>query len=413
MTRRVRRARLKACTSASRRFDSNTASALVFARSVAEPIATLMSAAASTGTSLTPSPSINTCRPSLCSCCKTCNLSSGRKPPRASSMPSSAATLATIGELSPDSSNVRQPRALHAASSAGASLRKRSSRTNHASGPWSLPSSNHWPASSGMTGTAAPLSSQTNPGWPIRKRCSPTHPSRPRPGVLWTSSAASGARPNARAIGCSERFSRAAARLRHWSLSSAPSGRIERSARRPSVRVPVLSKITVSIWFRPSSTWPRVNNRPSLCKVPVAAVRAVGVARDKAHGQVATSIASTIQNARDESSSHQTRPMTAAAISDSSRNHCAARSAICASRGFSAWARSSRRTMADNRVSWPRARTCTVNAPSTFRVPAVTASPGILDCGRYSPVSRDSSMLDWPSRILPSAGRIAPGCTST
>jgi hypothetical protein len=38
---------------------------------------------------------------------------------RASSMPSSAATLATIGELSPDSSSVRQPRALQAASRAG------------------------------------------------------------------------------------------------------------------------------------------------------------------------------------------------------------------------------------------------------------------------------------------------------
>src|SRR5476649_1852731 len=56
MTLRVRRARLKACTSADNRLDNSTASALVFARSVAEPMATLMSAAASTGTSLTPSP---------------------------------------------------------------------------------------------------------------------------------------------------------------------------------------------------------------------------------------------------------------------------------------------------------------------------------------------------------------------
>ncbi|CRM63890.1 hypothetical protein [Pseudomonas sp. 44 R 15] len=186
-----------------------------------------------------------------------------------------------------------------------------------------------------------------------------------------------------------------------------------RNARRPSVSVPVLSKITVSIWFSPSSTWPRVSSNPRLCRVPVAAVRAVGVARDSAHGQVATSMANTIQNARDASNCHHTRPITAAAIRDASKNHCAARSAICARRGFSAWARSSRRTMADRRVSWPRARTSTVSTPSTLRVPAVTASPTCLGCGRYSPVSNDSSTLDWPSTITPSAGSTAPGCTST
>ncbi|VVN63568.1 hypothetical protein PS687_04810 [Pseudomonas fluorescens] len=352
-------------------------------------------------------------RPSLCSCCSTCSLSSGRRPPWASSMFNSRATLATIGELSPDSSNVRQPRALQAASSAGASLRRRSSSTNQARAPQRSPSSSHCPASSGGAGIGQPLSSQTNPGWPMRNRRSPTRPSRPRPGVLSTSSAANGARPKARAIGCSERFSKAAARPRQSSLPSSPKGRMARKARRPSVRVPVLSKITVSIWFRPSSTWPRVSSSPSLCRVPVAAVRAVGVARDNAHGQVATSMASTIQNARDESSSHHSRPISAAAISEHSRNHCAARSAICARRGFSAWARSNRRTMADRRVSWPRARTSTVSAPSTLRVPAVTLSPTWRGCGRYSPVSRDSSMLDWPSRITPSAGNTAPGCTST
>ena len=63
MMRRVRCAMCSACTRLLRRLDSSTASALVFARSVAEPMATLMSAAASTGTSLTPSPSISTLRP--------------------------------------------------------------------------------------------------------------------------------------------------------------------------------------------------------------------------------------------------------------------------------------------------------------------------------------------------------------
>ncbi|MNH01074.1 hypothetical protein D3C79_602840 [compost metagenome] len=243
----------------------------------------------------------------------------------------------------------------------------------------------------------------------MRRRRPCTTPSRPRPGSACTSSAGTLARPKARAIGCSERFSRAAASIRHWSASASASGRMLRKVRRPSVSVPVLSKITVSIWFRPSRTWPRVNSKPSLCKVPVAAVNAVGVASDSAHGHVATSMAKTIQNARDGSSCHQSRPMAAAAISENSRNHCEARSAISARRGFSDCARSSRRTMADRRVSCPKAWTSTVSALSTFRVPAVTASPARRACGRYSPVSSDSSTLDWPLTMRPSAGTTWPG----
>ncbi len=217
-------------------------------------MATLMSAAASTGTSLTPSPSINTLRPSLCSCCRTCSLSSGRKPPRASSMPSSAATLATIGELSPDSNRVRQPRALQAASRSGASARKRSSRTSHASGPWLSPSSSHCPASSGMEGTVAPLSAQTKPGWPMRRRCSPdpSFEAQPRRAVNFFG----GHRRATKSAG-NRVFGtvfQGGGETQALIAGKRAEGRIERSARRPSVRVPVLSKITVSIWFRPSST---------------------------------------------------------------------------------------------------------------------------------------------------------------
>ncbi|MNJ60779.1 hypothetical protein D3C77_565370 [compost metagenome] len=128
---------------------------------------------------------------------------------------------------------------------------------------------------------------------------------------------------------------------------------------------------------------------------------------------MATSIARTIQNARDGSSSHHSRPIAADATRENNRNHCEARSAISARRGFSDCARSSKRTMADSRVSWPRARTSTVSALSTLSVPAVTASPGWRGCGRYSPVSSDSSTLDWPLTIRPSAGTTWPGWIST
>ncbi|MNE11384.1 hypothetical protein D3C80_1041380 [compost metagenome] len=376
-------------------------------------MAMLMSAAASTGTSLTPSPSISTLRPAACSAFSRSSLSSGRRPPMAWSMPSCAATSATIGELSPDSSSVRQPRALQAASRAGASSRRRSSRPNQASGPWRSPSSSHWPRGSGTPGISAPLRAQTKVAWPIRRRWPSTSPSRPRPGTVCTSSAGIALRPNARAMGCSERFSRAAARARQRSAGTLPSGRMLRKVRRPSVSVPVLSKITVSIWLRPSRTWPRVISRPSLCRVPVAAVSAVGVARDSAQGHVATSMASTIQNALAGSRYHHHRPMATAATSENSRNHCEARSAISARRGFSVWARSSRRTMAESRESWPRASTSTFRVLSTFSVPPVTRSPTRRGCGRYSPVSSDSSMLERPSTMRPSAGITAPGSTCT
>ncbi|CRQ87724.1 hypothetical protein PAERUG_E16_London_17_VIM_2_04_14_03148 [Pseudomonas aeruginosa] len=376
-------------------------------------MATLMSAPASTGTSLTPSPSISTRRPSPCRRSSMASLSSGVRPPRASSMPSSAATLATIGEASPDSRRVRQPRALQAASRAGASLRRRSSRPNQASGPCSSPSSSHCPESPGIAGVALPPRLLTKAAWPMRRRRPSTRPSRPSPGWLATLSAASGARPKARAMGCSERFSRAAARARQRSASRSRRGSTCLSVRRPSVRVPVLSKITVSMWFSPSSTCPRVISRPSLCRLPVAAVSAVGVASDRAQGQVATSSDSTTQKARWWSTCHHSAPTAAATSRTMSRNHCATLSASSARRGLSAWARSSRRTMADRRLSSPRAPTSTVSGPSTFRVPPVTASPAWRGWGRYSPVSSDSSTLDWPSRITPSAGSTAPGGTST
>ncbi len=93
------------------------------------------------------------------------------------------------------------------------------------------------------------------------------------------------------------------------------------SVRRPSVRVPVLSKITVSMWFSPSSTCPRVISRPSLCRLPVAAVSAVGVASDRAQGQVATSSDSTTQKARWWSTCHHSAPTAAATSRTMSRNH--------------------------------------------------------------------------------------------
>ncbi len=175
-----------------------------------------------------------------------------------------------------------------------------------------------------------------------------------------------------------------------------------------------MSRITVCICGNPSSTCPRVTSRPRRCRLPVAVVSAVGVASDRAQGQVATSMASTIQNAVWASAAHhQALPTTTAASSTVSKKYWATSSASRPNLGLSDWARSSRRTMADRRVCSPSASICSCSGPSTFRVPAVTWSPGCLAMGRYSPDSADSSTLLVPRAITPSAGMLSPGLTST
>src|SRR5690554_7568775 len=65
----------------------------------------------------------------------------------------------------------------------------------------------------------------------------------------------------------------------------------------PRVRVPVLSNTTVSMVFMDSRVWPRVGRKPSLRRRTVAEVIAVGVASDRAHGQVTTRTDRVISNA--------------------------------------------------------------------------------------------------------------------
>ena len=74
------------------------------------PIATLASARASTGASLTPSPSISTLRPSACRVSTLASLPSGLAPPVACAMPAASATASTRSGRSPDSSSTRRPR---------------------------------------------------------------------------------------------------------------------------------------------------------------------------------------------------------------------------------------------------------------------------------------------------------------
>ncbi len=71
-------------------------------------------------------------------------------------------------------------------------------------------------------------------------------------------------------------------RARQASLSRSRRGSLRARVRRPFGQGAGLVENQVSIWLRPSSTWPRVSSRPSLCRLPVAVVSAVGVASDGA-----------------------------------------------------------------------------------------------------------------------------------
>src|SRR5210317_1501139 len=87
------------------------------------------------------------------------------------------------------------------------------------------------------------------------------------------------------------------------------------STKAPLVSMPVLSNTNTSAAARVSSTCPRVLSRPNLVKEPIAAVTAVGVASDKAQGQVTTNTARVISKAREGSCINQ-KPATKVAITN-------------------------------------------------------------------------------------------------
>src|SRR3989344_4279796 len=89
----------------------------------------------------------------------------------------------------------------------------------------------------------------------------------------------------ASANGCSERCSNEAARLRISALWSLLNAMILVNCGFPWVRVPVLSKITVSILLAISSEVASFIKIPLLAALPEETIMAIGVARPKAHGQ--------------------------------------------------------------------------------------------------------------------------------
>ena len=216
------------------------------------------------------------------------------------------------------------------------------------------------------------------------------------------------------ANGCSENDSAAAASA-STSSSLCPSLVCRPvTAGSPLVRVPVLSKSTVSTVRIDSSASRSLIRTPPLAARSVAIETTNGIARPSACGQAMTSTVMARTTAWSGLPiSVQTVAVIAAAPRASQNSQPAARSARRWARDEDACASATKRWMPARVVSSPIAVTSTRRPESVATVPATTWSPSSRRTARDSPVTIDSSMLAEPAVIRPSAGIAAPGRTMT
>ena len=217
----------------------------------------------------------------------------------------------------------------------------------------------------------------------------------------------------ARAMGCSDCCSNAWAMARAWASFRRPALNIRLTESCPLVSVPVLSNTTSPIWASVSRLCLPLMRMPSLASAPVEAASAVGVASDKAHGQVMTSRATVIHKAVC-ASAYQAQPIKTGMASKSSPNTKldAYFSANSAARGFCASARSSSLTIWDRRVLPPVWSVRMIKGLLVLSVPAVTFSDGLFTMGRLSPVNMASLTSLSPDKTVPSTGMTSPGFTT-
>ena len=106
-----------------------------------------------------------------------------------------------------------------------------------------------------------------------------------------------------------------------------------------SVNVPVLSKMTVSIWSKLSMACKCRIKMPRFTKALALASMAAGVANDRAHGQVTINTAAAVIKAWPWPCSHSKTADSTALSKMKNKKGLATRSASCDSRGFSmaAW----------------------------------------------------------------------------
>ncbi|OQA09081.1 MAG: hypothetical protein BWY65_01248 [Firmicutes bacterium ADurb.Bin373] len=79
---------------------------------------------------------------------------------------------------------------------------------------------------------------------------------------------------------------------------------------------------------------------------------------------------------------------------------------------FDPWASSTTLMIRARAVSLPTLVASNLNVPSLLIVAPVTSSPAFLSAGKLSPVSMDSSTVEYPSLTTPSTGILSPGRTT-
>jgi len=156
---------------------------------------------------------------------------------------------------------------------------------------------------------------------------------------------------------------------------------------------------------------------PFVAPSPVPTKIAVGVASPKAHGQAtiktATKFTKTISNWLLVTIKNQIIPVIIASKITICTNTPATLSASLWIGGLEACVFSISVIIFPRNEFSPSAVTLNSSDPYRFIVPPVTLSPIVLSVGRLSPVIIDSSILDIPSTILPSAGILSPGFKTT
>ena len=213
----------------------------------------------------------------------------------------------------------------------------------------------------------------------------------------------------AMAAGCSDCTANACANTSACCGVKPARVRIRPTCKPSRVKVPVLSKTTVSTSARDSSACGLRTNTPARAKAPLAAIIAAGVASDKAQGHVTISTATPAISARCGSSPHHHATAAAAATSTTHKKGAAMRSANRARRGLVVDAIRIKSTISANRVLAPICVICTVTTPDKLKLPATTEAPSTLRTAAVSPVKSDSLACVWPSTMTPSAANASPG----
>ena len=280
-----------------------------------------------------------------------------------------------------------------------ASWRIRSAMPSTATGsPSTAMTAAVWPSSSSAATRALTAALEAvAAGLPIQTRCPPTRAVTPRPGSALNpvaacrgSPASRAAATTARASGCSDGFSAAAASARIC-CSPRPlpgSTRMAASLGAPSVSVPVLSNATTPVPAAFSMATADLTSTP--CRPALAIAESSGgmVASTTAHGEA------TIMNVIARSSdAWNASPASSGTVKSSTVAVTMPREYRCSTFSMNSWVRAlvpdASSTMAAMRaitVSVAARLTLTVSAPVPFMVPANTSSPGSLTAGSGSPV---------------------------